>query len=130
MAIVERNHHHFCPSYVAPGRDAAVAFSSIDLRFSNPYPFPIRLHAFIDVDKVRIDMYAPQDIPIHPQVVTRVLRSDSPETFTIGRRAGRARLRNSGRPGYEVTVYRVTGDAREFISSDEYPVMNRLVEYR
>lgn len=43
LQVVERHRHIRPPTYVAPGRDAAVAMPGIDLRLRNPYPFPVRL---------------------------------------------------------------------------------------
>jgi vancomycin resistance protein VanW len=41
--ILERHRHQFAPRYIPPGRDAAVAQWDIDLRFKNPYPWPLRI---------------------------------------------------------------------------------------
>lgn len=130
MTVTERNPHHFCPSYVPPGRDAAVAYSSIDLKFRNPYRFPVRLHAFVGHDSVQVDFLAPRPLPEKTEVVERVTDRIDPATFTIGRRGRSARVRASGKAGYGVVVYRYIGDRREVVSEDEYPVMNRVVEYR
>jgi len=130
MEIVERNHHYFCPSYVPPGRDAAVAFPSIDLRFRNPYRFPVRIHAAVNTEQIKVDFYSTNPLPAKPEVVSQVDRTEEPETFYMGGRSSRARVRNTGRPGFDVTVYRITGGREELVSTDEYPVMNRVVEYR
>jgi hypothetical protein len=37
-------------------------------------------------------------------------------------------MRNSGKSGYDVTVYRLIGNRRELISTDHYPAMARVVE--
>jgi len=130
MEIQERNHHHFCPSYVPPGRDAAVAFPSLDLRFRNPYTFPVRIHAMVDAQRIEVDFFGTQELPVRPEVVADVERSEDPETFYMGSPSGRARVRNTGRPGFDVTVYRITGGRTEIVSNDAYPVMNRVVEFR
>ncbi|HWD40356.1 MAG TPA: VanW family protein [Fimbriimonas sp.] len=130
MQITERHHHEFCPSYVPPGRDAAVAYSSIDLRFRNPYPFPMRIHSFIDHDRIRIDFISAHPLPVRPEVIQQVNEVQEPATFVLGRPGRAARVRNSGKEGCDVSVYRITDGRRELISSDEYPVMNRVVQYR
>ncbi len=128
LTIVERNRHHFCPSYVEPGRDAAVAFSNIDLKISNPYPFPLRISGRVSGDQLIIEFTAKHSLPQTPTVYQQVSQVHQPTTFRIGEPSDRSRLRNSGKLGYEVTVYRQTGDRREFISKDEYPAMNRVIE--
>jgi vancomycin resistance protein VanW len=130
MEILERHPHRFCPSYIPPGRDAAVAYTSVDLRFRNPYSFPVRVHAMIEADLIRVDFMAPHPLPRPVEVVNQVLSLTKPETFYMGARTASARLRNSGKSGYEVAVYRFVGRERQVISQDEYPAMNRLVQYR
>jgi vancomycin resistance protein YoaR len=130
MDIVERNRHRFCPSYVPPGRDAAVAFSSIDLRFRNPHPFSVWIRARLDDEFIHVDFVATQPLKQRPQVVEVVDGIQAPATFELGRPGDTARVRNSGKLGYDVTVYRILGDRRELISQDSYPAMNRVVDYR
>lgn len=131
MDIVERNRHHFCPSYVSPGRDAAVAFNTIDLKFKNPYDFPVQIEAIDRHDRVEIEMLAPHALKVQPEVVSQVVDVHAPAQFLIGDRSDNyGRLRNSGKPGYKVNVFRFMGDREELISSDEYPAMNRIVQMR
>jgi vancomycin resistance protein VanW len=125
MQITERHRHQFQPSYVAPGRDAAVAFSHIDLKFKNPYSFPVRVEAAIDGAMLRVDLISARGLPAKPHVYSTVLSSTEP--WTLG---GGTRVRNSGKRGFEVAVYRQTGNRRELISQDSYPVMHRVVEAR
>ena len=57
LPIVERHPHVFAPHYVPPGRDAAVAQRNIDLRFRNPYPWPIRIAASTNEDRLEIRLF-------------------------------------------------------------------------
>ena len=130
MEIVERHRHRFCPSYVPPGRDAAVAFSNIDLRFRNPLPFQVRIHARLEGDLLHIELVGDGTLKEHPQVVQVVSQVEPPETFTIGRPGPAAKVRNTGKPGFDVFVYRSHRRGRELVSHDLYPAMNRVVQYR
>jgi vancomycin resistance protein VanW len=130
LDIVERHRHRFCPSYVPPGRDAAVAFSDIDLRFRNPHPYPVWIKARLDDRFIHVDFVATQPLKRKPQIVEVVESVDRPESFTIGRESSAGRVRNSGKLGYDVCVFRIHGTRRELISQDSYPAMNRVVEYR
>ena len=130
MQIVERNRHRFSPSYAEPGRDAAVAFSTIDLKFRNPYSFPVRIRASERNDRVDVEMLAAHALPAQPVVVSEIQQVHDPAVFLIGDRQDFGRLRNSGKPGFEVNVYRIVGDRKELISSDSYPAMNRIIEMR
>lgn len=128
MQIVERNRHRFSPSYVEPGRDAAVAFNTIDLKFRNPYDFPVRIHAGEQGNRVDIEMLAARHLPAQPSVISDIEQVHDPSVFLIGNRKDFNRMRNSGKPGFEVTVYRMTGNRKELISADSYPAMNRILE--
>ncbi len=130
MEIVERSRHRFQPSYVPPGRDAAVAFSAIDLKFKNPHPYPVRIIGSIDGSRLNIGIYGPHALKEKPIVTQQVREMLQPGTYTIGTNHGRARIRNTGRAGFQVAVYRITGTLKEVISMDSYPSMDRVIQYR
>jgi vancomycin resistance protein VanW len=125
MEIVERHKHQFQPKYVPPGRDAAVAFSNIDLRFRNPHPFPVRIRASLDAGMLRVEMLGSAPLKERPEVYSDVQSAQQPWEIQMG---GSRRVRNSGKTGWEVAVYRLTGKTRELISHDTYPVMHRVLE--
>jgi vancomycin resistance protein YoaR len=130
MEIVERNRHRFAPSYVPPGRDAAVAYTAIDLKLRNPHPYPVRIIGSIEGDRISIGIYGPHGLKEKPRIVEIVRDPLTPTTYAIGEVGPRARVRNTGKTGFQVAVYRLVGDSRELISSDSYPSMGRVVEYR
>lgn len=130
MKILERHRHRFAPGYVQPGRDAAVAYTNIDLRFRNPYPFPVRIDGTIEGDILVVSLVGRQPLAQRPQIVSEIRQTQDYQTFRFGKQTGEAKVRNSGKEGCEVAVYRVTGEQRELVSLDSYPAMNRVVQYR
>ena len=130
MKIVERSRHRFMPSYVPPGRDAAVAFSAIDLKFKNPFPYPVRILGTMDGDRLTIGFYGSQSPKEKARIIQIVRQPLTPVTYSIGQESRRARVRNTGKEGFQVAVYRVVGNTRELISMDSYPAMGRVIEYR
>jgi vancomycin resistance protein VanW len=130
MDITERHRHRFMPTYVPPGRDAAVAFTNIDLRFRNPHSFPVRIRGQIRDDRLEIGLYGSQPLRDRPEVVQAVEEFRSPGMYAIGHGRSFGRVRNEGKPGFRASVYRVTDAGRELISTDEYPPMHRIVDYR
>lgn len=128
MEIVERAHHRFAPSYVPPGRDAAVAYPGVDLRFRNPYAYPVRVVGHIQGDRLQVTLVGSQAPAERPQVVSQVSEVIGPETYVLGAAHGRRRVRNTGKAGFEVSVVRIVGDRRETVSHDAYPAMNRVVQ--
>jgi len=130
MEIVERRRHRFAPGYVPPGRDAAVAYDTIDLKFRNPYKVPVRIEGRIDRNCVAFRIHGAVKLETRPEIVQVVRQVREPQVVELRGQGRSGRIRNSGKQGYSVTVYRTIGDRREFISKDEYPAMNRIIEYR
>lgn len=128
MEILERNRHRFAPSYVPPGRDAAVAFSGVDLRFRNPYDFPLRIVGRFQGDRMQIALMGLHAPKVRPEVVSQVKEVQSPETFILGASNGHRRVRNTGKAGFDVAVVRIIGNRRETVSHDSYPAMNRVIQ--
>ncbi len=128
MKILERNRHHFAPSYVPVGLDAAVAYSNIDLRFENPYDFPVEIRATIDARQLSVQFVGPQALKLHAVIVQNLENRVNPALYQVGGGGRFSRMRNSGKSGYDVTVYRLIGNRRELISTDHYPAMARVVE--
>lgn len=128
LELLERHPHRFAPSYVPAGRDAAVAFSSVDLRFRNPYTFPVRFSGRIDGDRLVVEVWGKRVPDQLPQIAQEVQGVRTPGTLIL--EGPSSRLRNTGKAGCEVSTYRVMGDRRELLSLDSYPVMDRVVERR
>lgn len=128
LTIEERHRHQFQPSYVPPGRDAAVAFSHIDLKIKNPYTFPVRVEAALEANMLRIKLVGSEPLSAKPQVYSDILSERDPWTLHVKGESGRNRVRNSGKQGWEVAVYRKTGNRTELISKDTYPAMHRVYE--
>ncbi|MDR7421923.1 MAG: VanW family protein [Armatimonadota bacterium] len=133
FAILERHPHVFAPSYVTPGRDAAVAQYDIDLRMQNPYPWPVRIAARTVGDRLEVRLYGHRR-PAEPvEIVTHVAAVRPPGRLMIaGETAGPGRwLRNPGAAGYRVLTYRVTpgepSPRRELLSDDTYQSADRIV---
>lgn len=129
MEITERNPHRFAPSYVQPGRDAAVAFSNIDLRFRNPHTFPVKIIGSIENEMLRVEFLSATPLGEKPLIVSELRRVHAPATFVLAG-GSTSKYRNTGKSGYETATYRVVGGKRELLSVDSYPVMNRILEFR
>ncbi len=124
LPIVSRAAHHYAPTYVAPGRDAAVAYPNIDLAFKNTTGKPLTIRADatgkwlsvtlecranppqVDISQRRIAVHKPAEIVLGPQ---------------------RSTVLNPGKTGYEVETWRTVDGTKELVSIDSYPAMNRVV---
>jgi vancomycin resistance protein VanW len=132
MDIVERHRHQFAPSYAPAGRDAAVAFSNIDLRFRNPYDFPIRIEGEIGSQFLQITILGGVIPKEMPRVMSDVTSRTEPRTVRISSPKGKKQVwvRNTGKMGMQVSVYRIYPSHRELVSQDSYPAMDRVEESR
>jgi vancomycin resistance protein YoaR len=116
LRIVRRSHHQFPVHYVPPGRDATVAYGSLDLRFANSLSHPVALDVKSVGSRVIVNVLGWGE---SKRVVKLV---NSRVTWT------RPRVPASGgrpRPGKRVTVTRVVQLAdgtvrREVVSRDVY----------
>ncbi len=138
LGIAERHRHVFAPHYVAPGRDAAVAYPNLDLRLTNPYPFPIRLRSHASGDQLRVEVWGKKPLTTRYTLVSRVLSTEVPETVMrrIPLRPGLPAVsRRTGATGFRIVTYRVATDptkkevVRERLSDDSYPAMPGVVRY-
>ena len=144
LPIVERHPHVFAPHYVPPGQDAAVAQRSIDLRFRNPYPWPLRIQAKTQGERLEVRLYGAEAVPQQVQVTTQILSTSTPARLTrVAYRgafsSGRAYVRNPGAVGYRVLAFRTLTpyaptsasnpeERRERLSDDTYQAMDRIVQ--
>lgn len=128
MKIDERHRHRFAPGYIAPGRDAAVAFDTIDLVFLNPHPFPVTLRGSWSGERLVAGFYANRTPKEQSVVLGRVMNVDVPAQISLPGKGRFGKVRNSGKSGFEVAIYRVTGARRELISHDHYPSMDRVID--
>jgi hypothetical protein len=133
LEIVQRERHSWAPRYVPPGLDAAVAVSSADLRLRNPYPWPVRLHAQLQGERLGLEIrgglagpvaevHGDLEEALPPEEVVRTEASQTPGRHPAVR----------GRPGAQVSVYRTyllgpERGRRELVSQDSYPAMPRVV---
>jgi len=129
LEVVERHKHHYAPTYIPPGRDAAVAFPNIDLRLRNPHDFPVTVRGHVSATGVSIELVGVGRVQEAVKIEQRVVGVARPQELLIG--TGRyGRVRNPGHAGFSVETYRVTSAGRELLSVDEYPVMNKIIEYK
>src|SRR5262245_3431322 len=101
LPIIERHSHVFAAHYVPPGRDAAVAQENVDLRFRNPYPWPLRIRASAQGDALEIRLIGSEQLEEAVQIDSDVLSTTVPVRLTRvvsqpGGTTGRAYVRNPG----------------------------------
>jgi hypothetical protein len=140
LHVVERHRHAVAPAYVAPGRDAAVAQYSLDLRFVNDMESPIVIRAQVSADQVSVQLCGAKRRPYETVLVSRVLDCVEPRIYACHEPpVATVRLKHGRRPfrgacGWHVVTYRCRVQSghevyRERVSDDKYrPVDYQLEE--
>jgi hypothetical protein len=129
---VEERRPHTRPSfYIKMGLDAAVAYPTVTLKLSNPYPFPVVLHEMVQSGVVRAEVLGPQ----RSRDVTFARRIDQVVAFaerdipTAELPKGARELRQRGIPGFKITRWRIVRDGpfavREH-QQDYYPPTTQI----
>lgn len=136
MKIVKRSHHSRPVVYAPVGRDATVAYPSVDLKFKNATDAPIYITASAEKGTVKVEIFHKKE----PGVEVTIYRSgyskisapvvkitdeklDSDEPVVVA----------EGRAGHRITIYRIIKTdgketKRELISKDYYAPAKRIVK--
>lgn len=134
LDVVQRHRHNWGPGYAPPGRDAAVAQTSIDLQLHNPYPWPVQLSAQTSETQIGFTIRGNLSGPVAD--VTGVTQATTEPLEVLNTDAhlphGARRVINHGHPGARVSIYRTFlrgphAGRRELVSQDSYPAMDRVV---
>ncbi len=135
LEIVSRTHHAFPVHYVSPGRDATVAYGSIDFRFKNNTDAPIAVAADGSGGRVLMRVFGKR-VPGREVRLERtgVETIDAPVKTTVDPKLplGKRVLVDPGRSGHRARLWRVVKvngqlSKREMISSDSYSAFTRIV---
>ena len=112
LEVMER-HCHSVDSYgenryFELGRDAAIEFPYLDLRFRNPHPFPVRLAVQIESDRVVAELRSPvpHTFSVELSVEREVVAPPRIVTFDPYLPPGTLVHRGPGRPGLHITATR------------------------
>jgi vancomycin resistance protein VanW len=78
--------------YFQLGRDATIEYGYLDLRFHNPFPFPLRLTVAVDTTEVRATFHAPVPRPFDVAIDVAVDRGEPGVITARTRRTTRGEL--------------------------------------
>lgn len=131
LDIVQRSPHTRPSSYIKMGLDAVVAYSKINLKIRNPFPFPIQLRETVSNGIVRAEILGLR----RTRMVTFIRKIE--EIFPFAEREqldahlpkGKKILVQRGIPGFKVRRYRVVREGvhatrERFI--DTYPPTTQI----
>ncbi len=110
--IIERTHHSAPVSYVSPGRDAAVAFDYLDLRFRNTHVSHVLITTRVLGDRLWCKLFGtpqPERIFISTENIKEIPFETQKGAYT-----------REGKTGLSVDTYVVKDNKKELISKDYY----------
>ncbi len=136
LEIVERRNHRYAVSYVPLGRDATVAYGSIDFRFKNNRKYPIKVVAYTQSGKLYISIKGlEEEVEYDVEITTKRLKTIPYQTKYVEDSSlfvGTEKETQYGDNGYKYETYKtvkLNGNvvSSNLISTDNYTPLTRVV---
>ena len=136
LEIVDRSNHQFLTSYVPAGRDATVAWGSIDFQFKNTIEYPIKIEASVKNGVCTMSIYGIKEETEYEVVIQPVVLSYIPYTTKYEDDStleeGKEVVEQSGYTGCTSETYRIiklNGEvvSKTLLSKDTYDPMTRII---
>ena len=137
LEIVDRSNHQFLTSYVDAGRDATVAWGSIDFQFKNTRTYPIKIEATAKNGVCTMSIYGIKEeteyeVVIQSEVLSYIpftTKYEDDETLDEGEEV----VEQSGYRGCTSEAYRIlkqNGEvvSKTLLSKDTYDPMTRIIK--
>lgn len=137
LEIVDRSNHQFLTSYVDAGRDATVAWGSIDFQFKNTRTYPIKIEATAKNGVCTMSIYGIKEeteyeVVIQSEVLSYIpftTKYENDETLDEGEEV----VEQSGYRGCTSEAYRIlkqNGEvvSKTLLSKDTYDPMTRIIK--
>lgn len=137
LEIVDRSNHQFLTSYVSAGRDATVAWGSIDFQFKNNRTYPIKIEAVVENGVCTMSIYGIKEETEYEVVIQSVVLSYIPYTTKYENddtlEEGKEIVEQSGYTGCTSEAYKIlklNGEivSKTLLSKDTYDPMTRIVK--
>lgn len=111
LDIVSRRNHSMTVAYVPKGQDATVSYGTIDFKFKNSTPYPIKILASAGGGKMNVSIQGTKpEIEKTVKIVNNVVAENPPKVIEIqdgSLDAGKKKVISSGKTGYTVTTFRI-----------------------
>lgn len=136
LGIVERKNHRYAVTYVPNGRDATVAYGSIDFKFKNTRKYPIKLVASAKNGICSISVKGiKEEVEYNVTVTTKKLQTTPFETKYINDSylaKGTQVVKQHGYYGYKYETYKVLSlngsvVSTTLLSTDTYTPLSKIV---
>lgn len=136
LDIIERRNHSFMVSYVDGGRDATVAYGSIDFQFKNSRSYPIKIKADASNGIVTINILGLQEKNEYSveivTSVTEVIPFDIQYVKDSSLASGSQVVKQTGYDGCKCSAYKIVSSngnviSKTLLSTDTYKAIPRII---
>jgi len=138
LDIVSRRNHSYTVSYTVPGFDATVSYGSIDFKFSNPFPQPIKIKAVASGGAMTVYVYGTKQNDNTVSLEHRILSTTPRQIrrrFNPELPSGTEKVVSTGYDGMKVQNFKHIKDASGNIIKTEnlgvstYVTLDKVIEY-
>ena len=136
LEIVERHNHQFLPGYVGAGRDATVAYGSLDFQFKNTRNYPIKIQAYVNNGWCGAKLYGiKENNEYEVSFVTNIISTVYPQEVylnTSDLAEGETKVQSSGQNGCISETYKILKQngvevSRTKLSYDRYDAKKKVI---
>lgn len=136
LKVTERHNHSFTTSYVPAGRDATVAWGSLDFKFENDRNYPIKIEATARDGVVNVNIYGVKEdndytVLIEPKVLNITeKKTEYKQDNTLEK--GAEVIERKGSDGVTTETYKTLLKSgviisKEVISKDTYTPLSQVI---
>lgn len=136
LKVTERHNHSFTTSYIPAGRDATVAWGSLDFKFENDRNYPIKIEATAREGVVNVNIYGVKEdndytVLIEPKVLNITeKKTEYKQDNTLEK--GAEVVERKGSDGVTTETYKTLLKSgviisKEVISKDTYTPLSQVI---
>ncbi|KNY29756.1 VanW family protein [Pseudobacteroides cellulosolvens] len=112
LDVVRRSNHQFTVSYVPFGRDAAVSYPDLDLKFRNSTKWPLKIVCYVtNSNNINFSLIGKNDTPTKQVILnTKTVKTIEPTVKNINdptMNVGTTSVVKSGGRGYVIDTYKI-----------------------
>ena len=137
LEVTQRSNHRFLTSYVTEGRDATVAWGTIDFCFKNTRSYPIKVISSVKNGVATVEIYGMQEEKEYEVVVETTIQEVIPYSIKYVEDAnmeeGKEEIKQYGANGaksitYKILKYNGIIVSKNELSNDTYSALDRIIK--
>lgn len=137
LEIITRSNHRFIPSYITAGRDATVAWGTIDFCFKNTRTYPIKIMCSVKNGIVTTEIYGTKEekeyeimventiTEIIPYTVNKIKDHNLPQGSQVIKQYGANGVKSVT---YKIVIYNGEVISKTILSKDSYSPLEGIIK--